>query len=294
MPKVSVIIPCYNSAELIADAIDSVLAQTYKDYEIIVVDDGSTDNSREVIESYGDAVKYVHQENSHISAARNHGFRVSSGKYIASLDADDIWLPEKLEKQVAVFEQHPDVGLVYCSGFIRTIGQEDRMQLSISKPYTSSRRSKVFEYLFKAGPVATSSAVVSRDIWEKVGGLDESKPLREGQDYEFFARISAFAPVYFIDEILMIYRRHGKNTSSAITRENVRRRLSIKLRARNIALQNIRRLGGKLPPSIVLFEKMPVFVQYLMLLYWRIKYDRSKKKLLGDLLRYGTRLLPIR
>ena len=97
MPKVSVVIPTYNRAHLICETIDSILAQTYKDYEIIVVDDGSTDNTQEVLKRYGDKVRYFYQQNQGQASAWNFAVRQSSGEYIALLDSDDLWLPQKLE-----------------------------------------------------------------------------------------------------------------------------------------------------------------------------------------------------
>ncbi len=113
MPTVSVIIPTYNRRAYVQEAIDSVLAQTYTDYEIIVIDDGSTDGTGEALrERYGDKIIYEWQENQGLSAARNRGIESSRGQYIALLDSDDLWMPEKLERQVACLSQHPEVAMV--------------------------------------------------------------------------------------------------------------------------------------------------------------------------------------
>src|SRR2546423_7926382 len=111
--KVSVIIPNYNYARYVGGAIDSVLAQTHSDIEIIVVDDGSTDASKDVLLNYGDSIKTISQQNRGVSAARNNGVAASSGEYVAFLDADDEWLPQKIEKQVAMFRKDPSLGLVH-------------------------------------------------------------------------------------------------------------------------------------------------------------------------------------
>ena len=114
-PKVSVIIPAYNASKFIREAINSVLNQTYKDYEIIVVDgrDGSTDNTREIVAEYGDAVRYFRQEDRGLSDARNKGILNSKGEYIAFLDSDDLWSENKLALQVEFLDSHRDVGLVF-------------------------------------------------------------------------------------------------------------------------------------------------------------------------------------
>ena len=118
-PRVSVVIPTYNRAGCLPRAIDSVLAQTFDDYEIIVIDDGSSDNTSEVLAAYGDRVCVVKQVNQGVSAARNHGIRVARGEFVAFLDSDDEWLPRKLEAQVQYLNSHSDVGFAGCLGYCR-------------------------------------------------------------------------------------------------------------------------------------------------------------------------------
>ena len=115
MKKVTIIIPTYNSSPFIGKAIDSVLAQTYTDYEIILVDDGSTDNTKEILEKYQDNITYILQPNQGVAIARNTGIRNSESEYIALLDSDDEWLPEKLELQMRTIEKNNDVGLVHTN-----------------------------------------------------------------------------------------------------------------------------------------------------------------------------------
>lgn len=110
-PTVSVVIPTYNRAKYVTETIDSVLSQSYTDYEIIVVDDGSTDNTREALAPYMDRIRYIHQQNSGVSAARNRGIKAARGKWIAFLDSDDIWLPEKLAVQIKDISKYPGVCL---------------------------------------------------------------------------------------------------------------------------------------------------------------------------------------
>ncbi|MHC4664341.1 MAG: glycosyltransferase family 2 protein [Planctomycetota bacterium] len=289
MPEVSVIIPTYNSADLVVEAIDSVLVQTYKDYELIIVDDGSTDDTAKVVEAYGDRVRYLYQENAHIAAARNNGFRVSAGKYIAQLDADDLWLPEKLEKQLALFRNYPDAGMVYCDSYICNYGREHQRDQVYSKLYVPQLSGYVFEYFFKTNPLCTSSAVISRVVWEELGGLDTT--MRGGQDTEFFMRITAFRPVYCCPEPLMIYRRHGKNTSSAITYATVTGALRKSIDQRLALTRNLLKANVRLPFSISLFSKMPALIQYAMVLWWRLRYGSCRMHSLRLLFRYGSKLV---
>ena len=118
MPKVSVVICTYNLARYICEAIESVLNQTYRDYELIVIDDGSVDNTKAILNKYVGKLRYIYRENGGLPSARNLGIRLSKGKYVAFLDADDIWLPDKLQKQVKAIEEDDDVGLFYTAKYM--------------------------------------------------------------------------------------------------------------------------------------------------------------------------------
>jgi glycosyltransferase involved in cell wall biosynthesis len=113
MPKVSVIIPCYNSSAWIVETVDSVLAQTYKDMEVIVVNDGSSDNTEKLLQGYGDSITYLCQQNQGVPAARNAGLRIATGDFIGFLDGDDKWHPDKLKRQIALFDENPEIGVVF-------------------------------------------------------------------------------------------------------------------------------------------------------------------------------------
>ena len=116
MPVVSVIIPTYNHAMYIERTLESVFQQTYKNYEIIVIDDGSTDNTQEVIKSYENKITYICKENEGTAKSRNLGLKIAKGKYVAFLDSDDLWMPQKLELQVTLLDKNIDIGLV-CTDF---------------------------------------------------------------------------------------------------------------------------------------------------------------------------------
>jgi glycosyltransferase involved in cell wall biosynthesis len=133
MPKISVIIPTYNSANYLPEAIESVLAQTYKNFEIVVIDDGSTDNTKEVVVPYLDQIVFLETENGDPAKARNHGIRKSSGEYVAFLDADDIWCPDKLERQLAYFSKNPHYHLVFSDAYETGVNnlQKDTLFFSI-------------------------------------------------------------------------------------------------------------------------------------------------------------------
>ena len=133
-PGVSVVIPVYNGEQYLADAIQSVRDQTYQNVEVIVVDDGSTDESADVAKKFGEAIRYVHQSNGGVGKARNTGIAAARGAYLAFLDQDDLWLPDKLAVQVAYLDSHPEVGAVYCQCQVRSeerrVGKECRSRWS--------------------------------------------------------------------------------------------------------------------------------------------------------------------
>lgn len=152
MPKISVIIPTYNRAHYVSQAIDSVLAQTFTDYEILVIDDGSIDNTKEVLQSYLDKITYIYQENKGVSAARNTGLRLARGEWIAFLDSDDIWLPEKLEVQFNDVCCHGNIDLHVCNGeYVDAHTTQDIFFLRRLKVYEGSSKllSDPFSHLIK-------------------------------------------------------------------------------------------------------------------------------------------------
>lgn len=196
-PTVSVLIPTYNRAQIVTKAIDSALAQTYRPIEIVVLDDGSTDATRTVIATYGSAIVYHYQENRGIAGARNAALRLCSGDYIAFLDSDDYWLPEKLERQLSLFRQHPEYGMVACQ--CASIDAQGRFRQK-NRP---GRSGWILEPLFYKNFIRTSAAVVTRACIEAVGLFDET--LRECEEYDLWLRIAARFQVGFINEPLAVY-----------------------------------------------------------------------------------------
>lgn len=211
MPKVSVIIPTYNRAKLVSDAIDSVLKQTYKDYEIIVVDDGSTDNTRESISKYHEHIIYLRQPNQGPGAARNNGIKRSTGEFIAFLDSDDLWLPERLKMGVAMLETNKDVGLVYSNSYRLVDGKRmERTYFDNYKPYGGF----VFKQLYFQDFIPTTSVILRKECFTKLGLFDGGLPLCE--DYDMWLRISSCFQLEYIDKALVLHRRHSCNLISDI------------------------------------------------------------------------------
>jgi glycosyltransferase involved in cell wall biosynthesis len=206
--RVSVIIPNYNYGRFLGEAIQSALDQTVKPHEIIVVDDGSSDDSIAIAESFGDRVKVVRQLNAGVGAARNHGVRESTGEILAFLDSDDRWYPEKLEKQVALFSENPDVGIVTC--FMREFDANGDTISIFKQEIEGSISDRVLR--FDAEIVGPGSAVViRRDVFLATGGFDEERDLHPSEDWELFYRVTKVTRIKYVPELLVHYRNHGGN-----------------------------------------------------------------------------------
>ena len=217
MPRVSVIIPTYNRADFIAYAIDSVLAQTLQDFEIIVADDGSTDETDRVLESYGDRVRYVRLDHSGLPATvRNAALQLAQGDYVAFLDSDDGWLPHKIEQQVRILDDNPNVGLVHSNALVLEVGQDKPSRLYFEDE--KRRNGKVLRDLLQDNFVITSTAIVRRSLLKQAGSFDENRLLRAIEDYDLWLRIAALSEFYYVPEALAIYRDNSTSIRTQQTR----------------------------------------------------------------------------
>jgi glycosyltransferase involved in cell wall biosynthesis len=215
-PAFSVIIPTYNRAGMVGDAVRSVLEQTFRDYEIIVVDDGSTDGTREALGPFADRIRYVHQENGGVAAARNRGIAESRGEYLAFLDSDDLFAPSMLEEALRTFERHPDAGAVFTAEIdLDAQGRQRRV---------STKRTPG-EFFTPAGMIGRDTRVGSgrpgivRRKWvEQLGGFDETLgPV----DSDLWIRYSFHMPMVLQPEPLVIRRWHGSHDSGNVRRDAV-------------------------------------------------------------------------
>jgi glycosyltransferase involved in cell wall biosynthesis len=204
--QVSVIIPTYNSARFLAEAIDSVLAQSFKDFEIVVIDDGSTDETKALMLRYGPPVRYIYQENSGVAEARNRGIKESRGRYVAFLDADDTWFPNKLERQVGSLENpdNKDSCRICYSAF--AVVDSDLSPLFENR---SQRRASALEDLLLRGNIVGSICTVlaERSLFSTAGGFDRA--LSQCADWDMWVRLAAHTEFLYIDEPLVTDRHHG-------------------------------------------------------------------------------------
>jgi glycosyltransferase involved in cell wall biosynthesis len=211
MPKVSVIIPTCNRASFLKAAIESVLRQTFQDFEIIVVDDASQDRTREVIQSFTDPrIRCIRHETNHgQGASRNAAIKEASGEYVALLDDDDEWLPQKLEKQVRLLDSSPaKVGMVY-TGFCKVEGSNKGVIAQV----IPEKRGSVFEDMCFRNWIGTCSTVLLRRVcFENTGWFDETLP--SGVDYDMWLRLSKQFDIDCIPEPLVLYTVHANSIST--------------------------------------------------------------------------------
>jgi glycosyltransferase involved in cell wall biosynthesis len=198
-PLVSVIIPTWNRGWALKEAVDSVLAQEDTRFELIVVDDGSTDGTPEILKTYGDRITIIRQENRGVSAARNQGVRETAGDLIAFLDSDDLWLPGKLATQVAFLKDHPAALICQTEELWVRNGRRVNPKNRHKKP-----SGEIFEPSLELCLVSPSAVMIRRRLFEEMGGFDESLPACE--DYDLWLRIGCRYPVYLIDTPLIVKR----------------------------------------------------------------------------------------
>lgn len=204
MELVSIIIPCFRQAHFLGEAIESVLAQTYPHYEIVVVDDGSPDDPIQVVRRYS-SVRYLRQKNRGLAAARNSGIQASTGEYLVFLDADDRLLPNHLQANIKAFQEHPDAGFV-CGDY-RWFGAEGAWHVHDCRPYPDH-----YATLLRRNFIGPPHVVLfKRQIIQNVGGFRED--VSPSEDQEMYLRIARAFPIYCHHEIIAEYRRHDAQLS---------------------------------------------------------------------------------
>lgn len=268
-PYFSVVIPLYNKANYIENTLRSVLAQSFSNFEIIVVNDGSTDNSLEKVgEIHDDRIKLIDQKNQGVSVARNRGIEAANGKYIALLDADDHWFPDHLEQLKELISKFPEAGL-FCSGY--EILLDNKLIQKAHYSFDHQNRAQRIDDYFTASlfnPVAWTSAVVfSKENFYKIGTFDPV--LRTGQDIDFFIRAALKTDVAFDPKITMRYHKQSENNLAQSHFNNDRARLIEKFKEEE-----------KSNPSL---KKYMDFNRYAVALRCKFQNDATWKKLASEI-----------
>lgn len=211
-PTVSVIIPTYNRASFLKESVQSVLNQTFKDFEIIIINNYSIDNTLEVICSFNDnRIKTLNFRNHGVIAkSRNHGLMNSTGKYIGFLDDDDMWCPEKLEIQIKYLESHPEFGLVYSNALIIDAkGNQRGLVLNNGR----AKEGRIFQDLLNGKYIPIPTVLMKRKLLESNGLFNEESSIIAIEDYEYWVRASLKFDFGYIDKPLAMYRIHSTNVS---------------------------------------------------------------------------------
>ena len=222
---ISIVMPTFNQASFIGEAIDSVLRQTDRNYELIIINNYSEDGTEEIVRSYSDPRIHYYKFNNHgiIAASRNYGIRLSKGKYIAFLDSDDIWLPKKLEKQVQMMEENPEIALSYVL-FGRLL--QDGTVKGIYPYHSRRKRGFIYEDLYLLNVIANSGAMVRASIFNRIGLLDEDPNLVGVEDADMWLRISRDNQVDYVkSDLLLLYRVRDNNVFYKKAIEKIQRRL---------------------------------------------------------------------
>jgi len=212
MPNVSVVIPTYNRERYVVRAIDSVLGQKYTDYEVIVVDDGSTDGTKDKLRIYGDTIKYVYQHNSGVSAARNRGIQLAAGKWLAFLDSDDEWGADYLDRQMRGVHENPGVCMQTTDCLFIGLNGDRRRYFEINRSIGEFHGEdylyfeKPFSFVVKHGPWQIGSTIILREAINKAGMFDTNLTISE--DFDLMARVALQGAFGMINEALIrVYRR---------------------------------------------------------------------------------------
>jgi glycosyltransferase involved in cell wall biosynthesis len=214
MPRVSVIIPCYNHAHYLPDAVNSVLTQTFTDWEVIIVDDGSTDNTREVAAQFTDPrIRYIYQENRGLSGARSTGIHAAEGELIALLDADDMWEPTFLEMMITALQAEPAASAAYC-GFCWMDTDGNLLKQAVSKVVAPDQFRE--ELLYHGSWLSACAIVVRASAYREIGPFDET--LRACEDLDMWLRLSQKHRFVSVPQVLVRYRRAGNNMSDDVER----------------------------------------------------------------------------
>ncbi|AMK75093.1 MULTISPECIES: glycosyltransferase family 2 protein [Methylomonas] len=206
-PRVTVIMPTYNRKKFIGEAIQSVLDQSFQDFELIVVDDGSTDQTSEVVQAFvSEKIKYIYQSNCGRSNARNRALSLARGYYIAFLDSDDLYLPEKLALQIDYMDTHPDIGMIYTSAYcINESGER------IKDKYDAVVSGWIYEHIAFFVPVTITlpTVMVRKQVFDKAGVFDEK--MDRFEDTDMWRRISKHFQINGLDQQTCLLRTHQDN-----------------------------------------------------------------------------------
>lgn len=208
VPKVSFVVPTYNHARYLPHALNSIINQSYPNLEVLVIDDGSTDGTAQLVKPFRSIINYIYKKNGGTPSALNLGLSLATGKYVCWLSADDALIGEKVSKQLELMESDPNLGFSYTSFVV--INAKGEKQYDVNSAYYSDKREMVTK-LMQGCFINGSSVMMRRSALEEIGNFDESLP--QAHDYDLWYRFLRHYSCGFLKEPLLAYRWHGKNMS---------------------------------------------------------------------------------
>lgn len=267
MKKISAIIPTYNRAHCIAKSLNSIFEQTYPVSEIIVVDDCSDDDTEEVITKIDNPLIHYYRlsENKGAGGARNYGVRMASGEYIAFLDSDDCWTPDKIEKQMNYFEQHPEVGLVYSRYVFHSRVGIDR--LVPEEENHNKLEGNILGNLLLQNTIGAPTVIMRRTVFEEVSGFDEN--MRSLEDWDFAIKVAKKYPIGYVPNVLLEVTQSANSVSSNIG-NYFQSRCSFFCKYRNDYIST-KQMDAAMLDVLKMAEKLSVLDQVKKLIYYYLK-----------------------
>lgn len=266
MPKVSVVIPTYNYGRYVGEAVESVLKQSFQDLEVIVVDDGSTDDTRERLERFRGRIRYIYQQNKGLSVARNTGIRAAHGAYVAFLDSDDLWLPEKLALQVPILDTRQQVGMVYTD--VQFFNDQTKAIIGTHGPKDPHPSGRILSQLVLWNVIPSPTPLVRRSIFDRAGLFDEN--LTASEDWDLWIRIAKVCEVYCVDLPLAKYRLHISNMHRNLQR----------MKESQLAVLDKIFADPRLPKDVIRLRQRAyskVYENYSALCFLREEYDLARR-----------------
>ncbi len=271
---VSVIIPTYNSAKFISSAVNSVLLQTYQAFEILIIDDGSTDNTKQVVEGFeDDRIKYFYRENAGPSAARNLGLKNAKGDFVAFLDADDLWLPQKLEYQLDVFREKPGICLVFSAFSLRFEGS-DKTQVKTFRNFEHNRLIENLLLDFSNTVPYPSTTLIKKSVLDDAGYFDTG--FFSSEDWDLWLRLATKANFYCLNRVLVSRFKPKTSITGSLNLEDIE----------NVNLQVVNKFFKNNPDKVYLKSGALAAIYYALAVsyFYRNRKDPPFRKIFRCLL----------
>jgi len=281
MKKASAVLTVFNGEKFLESSIQSIINQKHPADEIIVVDDGSTDATPQILKSFADQIVLISHKNIGQPASRNVGIRAAKGDWIAFNDADDLWLPEKLEQQIKCADQYPNAGLIYTNG-VTFDDATGRVIHTFCRAKTDKLNGNPLPDLLWGNWIPAASAMVRRDVFDRVGFFDESPDMQMGEDWNMWLKVAQYYSAYCVNQPLVKIRKHSQNTSAILKAQYKFESMS------KIINQTIKRQPALKPYRQKALSK--IWVDYAYDLYSSGEIEQSRRSISKALKTYPSKI----